>query len=243
MNPRIAKRADRRPILFAMGCFLIYAGYGFIGQTAKALGTRWGAMGAELLAAVLAILLLSQLGWWRRAGFRAPHWRRLWVILPYLLYLGGGYRGVTTSWSETLLLALSALLIGFQEEVWLRGIFLETFRGRYGALRAVVISSLMFGLLHTANLFSGAGPGVVVTQVLATLLFGLVYAGIRIQTGSIWVPIGLHAATDFLSFVGTSAGQTMEPAPPLVLAIMALLIAAYGIALLWGVERQKDLTA
>lgn len=244
-RPRpLARLAERRPLFFALVCLLIYAGYGWLGISAETLGSRWWNMGAELVACVLGALLLTWLDWWRRAGFTAPRWSRLWVILPYLLYAVGGWRGVLTGPGETVMFAVSALLIGFQEEAWLRGIFLETFRPRFGTVGAVGLSSLMFGLLHLAHLFSGRPVGEVIMQVLATFLFGLVYAGIRLRTGSIWVPVLLHAVTDFLSFVGSTGGGGMEPASPLVLAGMAVLITAYGVALVRGVDKTNtQLTA
>lgn len=237
---KVQRLAASHPLLFSFACLLLYAGYGWAGQMAKLLGSRLGAMGAELAAGILAALILTGLGWWRRAGFAVPRWRTLWVIIPFLLYLAGGYRGVTTSWPQTLLFALSALLIGFQEEAWLRGIFLEALRPRYGVYGAVILSSLLFGTLHLSHLFSGGQVGAVALQVLVTMLFGLIFAGIRLRTGSIWLPVLLHALVDFFSFVGTSAGAGMEPAPPLLLAIMAVLILAYGVGLLWGIKAERN---
>ncbi len=238
LDDSMRRLAADRPLRFAGFCLVLYAGYGWLGQSAKLAGSRAGAMGAELLACVLAALILTGLGWWRRTDFAPPRWRNLWVVLPFLLYLAGGYRGVVTSPLQTVGYGLSALLIGFQEEAWLRGIFLETFRPRYGAYGAVLLSSLAFGLLHLANLVSGGAVADVILQVLMTLLFGLIFAGIRLRTGSMWVPVILHTLVDFFSFVGTSAGTGMEPMSPTVMIIMAVLILAYGVALLWGIGKR-----
>lgn len=232
---RLQRFAASRPLLFAAGCLLIYGGYGWVGQTAKAAGSRWGAMGGELLAAVLAALILTGLGWWKRVDFAAPRWRSLWVVLPYLVYVAGGYRGVNTPWIDTLFIAVEAFLVGFQEEVWLRGIFLEVLRPRFRVYGAVIISSIMFGMLHLSNVFSGATIEGVILQMLVTLVFGLIAAGIRLRTGSIWVPVLLHAAVDFLSWVGSPERHGIEPTSPLVMVVMGVALIAYAVALVWGV--------
>lgn len=235
--------AAKRPLLFAAGCLVPLGLYLWAGQTAKLLDSRLGATLAELASGLMALLLVGALGWWGRVGFGAPRWRSLWVIIPYLLYAAGGYRGVTTGLGMTIYFVLEALLVGFQEELWMRGLFLALLRPRFGAAGAVVLSSLLFGVLHMAHLFSGAAVGDVLLQVLVTLLFGLIYAGIRLRTGSIWVVIFLHALVDLFSFVGRSEGAGIEPMAPWVMLVMAVLIIAYGVALVWQVDRAPGVTS
>jgi membrane protease YdiL (CAAX protease family) len=71
-------------------------------------------------------------------------------------------------------------------------------------LRAIILSALVFGLLHTSNLFAGYSLGFVVGQILLAFGLGLTYAVIRLRTGSIWPVIILHGLYDYAPLVRAS---------------------------------------
>ena len=72
------------------------------------------------------------------------------------------------------------------EELWFRGIGLAGFlKNSDNRLRAVLWTSLIFGLLH--------GPG----RFLFASMFGVVLAFIRIRTGSLYCSMAVHAFHNF----------------------------------------------
>ena len=109
------------------------------------------------------------------------------------------------------------------EEMLFRGIFLRSFLHRYGPWTAILLSSLLFGLVHF-------DPGHV---VLATLL-GIALGWLYYATRSLWPSVIAHAFQNsgvmlYLKLSPESLGAT-EPAPIPVLPIPALLAA---VVFLW----------
>ena len=93
-------------------------------------------------------------------------------------------------WSLVALL----LLFGVQsasEELIVRGYVLQNLMDLWGKPAAVVVSSVLFALLH------GANPGAQPFALLNILLIGLVFAISYLRTGGLWFAIGLHWAWNF----------------------------------------------
>jgi len=83
--------------------------------------------------------------------------------------------------SPLLIFVLMAILPPICEELLCRGWILSSMRTRYGAIAAVVISALLFALLH-----------VDISRVPATFAAGLLLGFILVRTGSIFASILFH---------------------------------------------------
>jgi membrane protease YdiL (CAAX protease family) len=130
------------------------------------------------------------------------------VLVPVVLHL------VATDWSSydvTVILTVFALglCIGFAEEVLTRGVAVTMLRrAGYGEKVVMVLSSLLFALLHASNLVSGQDLLTVGTTVVFAFGFGtMMYLSMRI-TGSIVPAILLHAATDPTTILATGGIDT-----------------------------------
>lgn len=55
-----------------------------------------------------------------------------------------------------------------------------------GALGAVLITSVLFGVMHIGNLFGGADLTYTLVQVLASVLGAVGLGAIRVRTNTIW---------------------------------------------------------
>jgi membrane protease YdiL (CAAX protease family) len=87
----------------------------------------------------------------------------------------------------------SAIMPGFMEEILFRGILFRWIEEFGGSWAALIITSALFGIAHIFN------PGATwfssfAIAVEAGLLLGAVY----MLTRSLWMPIGLHAAWNFV---------------------------------------------
>ncbi|RYU09524.1 CPBP family intramembrane glutamic endopeptidase [Nocardioides iriomotensis] len=94
-------------------------------------------------------------------------------------------------------LVLSWVVAALAEETAFRGYLLTRLRdllggGRAAVVAAVVLSSALFGLLHTEQ-------GVV--GVVASALGGVVFALLRLWTGTLWAPVLAHGFDDTIGFV------------------------------------------
>jgi membrane protease YdiL (CAAX protease family) len=95
-------------------------------------------------------------------------------------------------------------VIGFCEELAMRGYVFQNLGERYPLWLATLLTGLIFGLLH----FWG---GLNVATVLSMAAFSTVFVTLRLCTRSIWAAIGLHTAfnwvyTSLLGFSSSDGG-------------------------------------
>jgi membrane protease YdiL (CAAX protease family) len=102
------------------------------------------------------------------------------------------------------------------EEIAFRAVLFSMLARRFGVVPAIIISSILFGLWHilpsigtheqSAALGSVVGEGrrgnilAVALSVLTTSVAGVVFAGLRLVSGSVLAPMGLHWATNGMGY-------------------------------------------
>ena len=102
------------------------------------------------------------------------------------------------------------------EEIAFRAVLFSMLARRFGVVPAIIISSILFGLWHilpsigtheqSAALGSVVGEGrrgnilAVALSVLTTSVAGVVFAGVRLVSGSVLAPMGLHWATNGMGY-------------------------------------------
>ncbi len=131
-------------------------------------------------------------------------------------------------------------LTAFAEELLFRGLVLHTLLAAWGTTRrgiyqAAITSSVLFGTVHLLN-------GGRIDQLLSYACFmatvGLVLAGLRLRTGSIWVGVVLHWAnnvTAVLALVGSVSGwwiRTPGMTPSWMLLGVLVLTTLLGLTLI-----------
>ena len=121
----------------------------------------------------------------------------------------------TTFWRYAALWGCVCLLVGFAEELLLRGYLLFTLARGLRFWPAAILLAVLFGALHKSN--PGESPFGLVAAAGAALLFSL---SLR-RIGSLWWAIGFHATWDWAEsyFYGTpdsgilSQGRQMTAHP------------------------------
>jgi uncharacterized protein len=232
-NPRSTLQTfiEQRPLLSAVTIFIVYLITATLfGLAAKAIFPQYQPDFIALLgmSAVVA-LALSALGWWKVSGFNFPtewHNSRL-MIVPFIIVLGLPFlMGIKTTDVKTFVyLLIGYALTGFMEEGLMRGIVLRVLKPT-GTTRSVVISSLLFGLIHIGNLLY-RNPMIVFAQMIGAFVHGIGLSAIRLRTNTIWFPVILHGLHDL------ALKYTNFPAIPLDVVQVTLLM-VYGIYLLRG---------
>jgi len=84
-----------------------------------------------------------------------------------------------------------ALFAPFAEELYFRGFLLRWLRTRYGSGLAVLLSAVVFALLHGFMLVHPGAPGWIETGEI--FVAGLVMGALVVQSGSLWPSYALHA--------------------------------------------------
>jgi membrane protease YdiL (CAAX protease family) len=187
------------------------------------------------LTAVVVLVLIAGLRWWRPAAFTRPsEWRDMHLYwLPILLLAVPLLAGVKALDLGTIALLLLAYLLTavYEESLW-RGVTIGLL-GRLGVWPAVLVSSVLFGLGHLGNSLLRGFSVLILLQAFGAAVQGIGLAALRLRTNSIWPLIGIHALHDLALQLGRL---------PIALAdaTVATVLAVYGVVLLRG-RRMEDL--
>ncbi len=93
------------------------------------------------------------------------------------------------SWAAVLVVAVGPALA---EELFCRGFLGHGLVARHGVRMGVLLTSILFGVMHLVPI-----------QALYAGLLGVVLHGLRLTTGSLWVPILAHFGNNALSVLGS----------------------------------------
>ena len=209
-----------------------------------------------LLAGGLAVHLMA-----KEFGlklFQKPQY--LWVLLPGLIialdnlpwlayYAGKLQLAHTTGWHFTLF-AIYCLLTGFFEEVLFRGIFLSLLAGMFenshkGLIKTYIASSVVFGVAHLLNVFTGGG-GAAVLQAGYSILTGGLFGFVMLKTKNVLFPALIHGAYNFCGLlftesVGLGYGSMIDVPTGVMMAIMSVIIGVFVLYKVWKYPENERL--
>ncbi len=144
---------------------------------------------------------------------RTPFFKSLTYAWPIVIYICFNLLrstkeiGTVSNPLEILAIALLCVFIGIFEELLCRGWLMNEFIERFGDTRknilfSIIISSLVFGLIHFGNIAVGQSLLLTLSQVLGAALIGLALGAIYYKTKNIWTVAFLHGFWDFAVFFG-----------------------------------------
>jgi len=87
--------------------------------------------------------------------------------------------------------ALAFLTVGVYEELMFRGYILQRLNDRAGKTVSILVSSVIFAVMH------GLNPGADAFGIFNTIGIGAILCVLYFRTGSLWMPIGFHMAWNF----------------------------------------------
>ena len=90
-----------------------------------------------------------------------------------------------------LAVAYELTVVAWWEELVFRGYILQNLIDGAGILWAIVISSLMFGLIHIMNPDGTVMGGLLIVLITPQLIYAY------LKTGQLWLPMGLHLGWNF----------------------------------------------
>jgi len=229
------KRAfdQRHPYRFVTLVELMIIGVYLVAGTVEDVA-HVGGLGIYVLAnvtlTVLLAVILTVSASWRRVGFRRGTGRQLlWVLpmaLPAVLNL---YPGLDPGGLSAVLGFLClALMVGFVEESAFRGLMLRALEP-LGEWRAVIVTTVLFGVTHLLNILAGEGGLQAVMQLLYAAAIGFAFAALALRTRLIWPLVLVHALIDFVAFMRDPA-LTVPPAVEITVDLaVTIVFVAYGL--------------
>ena len=174
------------PIVIVTGLYTIFYTWGFIHivdrRRLRSLGLYmkpgWAldfakgmALAVLVLGAIFAFSLM--IGSIRVEGFARP--------APESVSVAGYLIGAIVAF----------LLVGLYEELMFRGYVLQRLNERAGRFISIIISSVLFAVMH------GANPGADLFGVFNTTIIAVILAVLYFRTRSLWMPVGFHFAWNF----------------------------------------------
>ncbi|WP_181064898.1 CPBP family intramembrane glutamic endopeptidase [Pseudoclavibacter sp. Z016] len=167
------------------------------------------------------------------------------VSIPILMIASSLAVLAEVAWAEQTfaliaVITLGTLLVGFGEELAVRGVLLTAVRQRHGELAVLLITSLVFALAHIpGSIIAGAPPAVIAFQLGGLIIAGASYYWIRRVTGRLWVGALIHAFSDWNLYLAADAGTQAAsvpnsheaPADPFIgtLGVVLWIILAVGV--------------
>lgn len=124
-----------------------------------------------------------------------------------------------------ILLVVAAIIPGICEEITFRGVIHEGIRATYGPSAAIVVTSILFALIHLSP-----------WNFLSLICMGVFLGLLREKTGSIWPGAVAHAVNNALALTLITVAPPQENAWqyeyfPLWLNVTALAVFLVGILL------------
>lgn len=140
-------------------------------------------------------------------GIKNTQFGLLSPLILVLLIILIGNKGLDVSSISDLasMFIMQIVVVGLIEESFFRGFMLRMLM-TIGVKKAVVISSLLFGMTHALQLMSGQSVEDTVLQILYAILVGAVLALLIIHRQSILITIAFHGLNNFLNFMGNQEG-------------------------------------
>ena len=168
--------------------------------------TEWMRLRFDLKSLIAGIVL----------GFILP-----FVIVQILDLLGAAeisWKQAVPRSNETFLIiagyAFVAIFSGIAEEVAFRGMAVREIALRHGWLIAVIVGGLYFGAAHLVPTFGALTILESLSVLVAGILVSFLFIAMYLRSGSLWMPIGFHAAWNF--FLKGVMGTTVSAGEPAI---------------------------
>lgn len=173
------------------------------------LGSAWAGALGSLIISLVFLLIVWRFGWLKKSGFttfgKAKFWMIVLAIAAYKIMVELlAFTGDLSFSVENPTLAGAILIEYFTraviEEIMIRALLFIAMLSawgdsRKGRIKAVILSSMIFGLIHLFNLFTAPSIAVLM-QALIVMLPGVLYAVLLLKTRSIYPGILLHWLTN-----------------------------------------------
>jgi uncharacterized protein len=174
---------------FAITVSIIYARRFLDKRTFASLGLKANThMVADLLAGFIIAFLMMAFIYLLVIGFK-------WITFEGFAWQKDD---LSIAISQSAIWLVIFIIVGWQEEILSRGYQLQNIRDGINLVWGVILSSLIFSVLHIFN------PAALWTSMLGIFMAGLFLAFGYLLTGQLWLPIGLHIGWNF--FEGTIFG-------------------------------------
>lgn len=201
-------------------------------------------VGFEVILSLYAIVMARRLFQHWHCGFSPIDWSGMWWLVPNFVVMAALFAAVLSSGSVELsgmaiIIVVTMTLVGFSEELMFRGVVLRGGLSEVSTNQAILISAVLFSLLHSVNVLAFVPLDGMLMQMALTFVFGLAMACYALRVNSLIPLIVFHALWDMVQFLGgiyqAELGQ--------LITIGIVVNAVVAAALWWLVIRKHNVSA
>ncbi len=122
------------------------------------------------------------------------------IILAFLQIHYGDYAGkdMTLVWT----IVATTFMVGIGEEMLFRGIIFNAFKEKRGAYPAILMSAVIFGLLHITNILGGESVPEAMIQSASAGMSGIFFAWVFFKTKNVIPTMIYHWVWDMFLIMG-----------------------------------------
>ena len=167
-------------------------------------------------AAVVAALIYK--GWFKpdyQGCFVRDRFKQgiSYLLIFLLIHISGSIVSLCSfGIGKPLIAALWCLAPGFGEEITFRGLgvanYMRTIKDEKKIPIIFWLSSLVFGLIHIANVLAGASVTNSVIQAVYAVGVGMLFGAVYLRTGNLWPTIIAHSLVDFAEMCRADVSQS-----------------------------------
>jgi len=147
-------------------------------------------------------------------------------LLPILSVNFWGGVGLQMTLVETALYVVSMLFVGLIEELIFRGLLFNALKAD-SLKRAVIISSVTFGIGHIVNLLNGAAFLPTLLQIVYATAIGFLFTILFLKTGSLLPCIFAHSFVNASSAFAAPQSTASELSSAIVMTLVAIAYAVW----------------
>jgi membrane protease YdiL (CAAX protease family) len=232
MNPALSF-ANKQPFMFALAVLIAWMVLAAIFALATsallevAVVDHLPQAAGSLIATLLLLFGTWRIGWLGEIGIAKFGTRLTWlatlILAIYVLlvniyaYFGEvSFEPASLFTQDAQAIFLRSIQVGFVEEVVFRGIILYGLiriwgRSKRGRVAAIAVQAVIFGLPHALQILAGVDTASAVSNVLATVIFGVWVGAFVVSAGSLWPAIVLHFGANSFTLVKGLESQWVTP--------------------------------
>lgn len=156
--------------------------------------------------------------------------------IPFLSILEGEAK-ITGNMLQLALLLIECLAVGFFEEMTFRSFVMLTVMEKRRATRgqilvSIIITSVIFGLVHLINMFTSS-PVAVLLQICYSFLIGAMCAVVLLISCNVWLCVLIHGIFNFMGAIVPTYGEgklIWDHIPTMIItAVVGIIVAIFYI--------------
>lgn len=128
------------------------------------------------------------------------------------------------------------IFIAFIEELLFRGFLINALKPK-GIYFAIIVSSVIFGLLHSVNIIGGKSMIDTIVQVVFAILIGILLAQLYLITNSIIPGMIWHFVNNFFNSISNKSENATQYYTLLLIVLLSII---YAIYLFWMMKKERS---